>query len=235
MVALTLEPETMTPMTLEPRVERSGGAIPPLHGRVSLGGPFVIPLDADTLRSDEELCAFIRGDTDAEFFLMHMTATFEPDDEEPLERVWFAVNLGRGDGVDSPLPVAWSMKPDREYEEQQRSSRLRLGPSLKLVAVGVSAAAERGSSYLVRDVMLEARYEKQSNPTWVLERTRGSAIRGVQRFALVVRSPRAARGRGSVEIGAVIRRKRFGPITHRVPLHSAGPLQFVLTRSSGLR
>jgi hypothetical protein len=228
MVELSIPDASPRSLTLEPRVERAGAPVPRLPGRISIGGPLAVPLDAERLAGDDDLLTFMQREKTADFFLVHMAATFVPDPDEPFEKVWLTVRLQRRDDVAEPLPIAWSMRPNRLYDEFERSSKVSIGPSLKVAGVGVAASVESGSTQVLRDVSLEARHELEANPTWVLERTRSAPIRGVQRFVLVVRSPRRVSAGGVVESGAVLRRRLLGPITHRASLEDGTPIRFEL-------
>jgi hypothetical protein len=229
MVELSIPDPSPYTLMLEPRVERAGTAVARLPGRISIGGPLTVPLDAKCVAGDDDLLTFIRREKTADFFLVHMAATFVADPDEPFERVWLTVRLQRRDDVAEPVPIAWSMRPNRLYDEDERSSKVSIGPSLKIAGIGVAASVEHGSKQVLRDVSLEARHELEANPTWVLERTRAAPIRGVQRFVLIVRSPRGVSAGGVVESGAVVQRRLLGPITHRATLDDGTPIRFELT------
>lgn len=228
MIELSIPDPTPRALTLEPRVERGGTPAPWLPARMSIGGPLAVPLDADRVTGDDDLRTFIQREETADFFLVHLAATFVPDPDEPFERAWLTVRLQRRDDVTEPMPIAWSMQPNRISDEVERSRKVSIGPSLKIAGVGVEASAASGSTQVLRDVSLEARHELEANPMWVLERTRSAPIRGVQRFVLVVRSPRGVSTGGVVESGAVLRRRLLGPITHRATLEDGTPIRFEL-------
>ena len=230
MIDLVVGDATPRALVLEPRVERSEhGPAQPLVGPISLGGPVAIPLTPARLDGDRELASFVEADTAFRYDLVHLAGTFVPAEDEPLERVWVKVTLSRVDQGEPPLPIAWSMKPDRLEDTGASSTAIKLGGSLKIADVGLQLGADRGTQHVLRDVRLEALYELQSNPTWVLERTKGSAIRGTQRFALVLRTPRDTRATMSIDVGAVIQRRRFGFLTHRARLaDTPGALVFTI-------
>jgi hypothetical protein len=228
MIELSIPDPSLRALTLEPRVERGGTPVPRLPARMSIGGPLAVPLDAKYVTGDDDLRTFIQREETADFFLVHMAATFVPDPDEPFERAWLTVRLQRRDDVPEPMPIAWSMQPNRLSDEIERSTKVSIGPSLKIAGVGVEASVESGSTQVLRDVSLEARHELEANPTWVLERTRSAPIRGVQRFVLVVRSPRGVSTGGVVESGAVLRRRLLGPITHRAAPEDGTPIRFEL-------
>jgi hypothetical protein len=225
---LALDTPEFHTLTLEPRVERgrhsSRGALEPLVGPVSIGGPVTVPLTKDAAKDDPELQAFLEGEKSHRYDLVHLAATFAPVDE-PLQRVWIAVQLTRPDGGPEPLPVAWSMKPIQLSDEVTMANKATVGADAKLLSAGV----ELGSSRVSKDVSLQALYLMQSTPTWVLEETKSAQISGVQRFVLVVRSPKDAPARGRVDVGAIVTRKRFGPLTHKMPLTDVPePLEFAV-------
>lgn len=219
-------PEFRT-VTLEPKevhVRGPGGAavLEPLEGPVSIGGPITVPLTKERAADDPDLQAFFEQDTAHRYDLVHLAGTFAPVDE-PLQRVWIAIELSRPDAGPAPLPIAWSMKPERLEDEVTTSAKATLDADAKLLKAGL----EIGSSRVSKDVSLQALYTMQSNPTWILERTDSAQISGVQRFVLVVRSPVDAPARGRVEVGAVVQRRRLVFLTKKVPLSAVpAPLDF---------
>jgi hypothetical protein len=222
-IEIDLEPLTPRVVPLAPRVERGrSDDVGPAVGPVSVGGPISIPLTKESAPDDPDLAAFVDADSDHRYDLVHLAGTFAPVDE-PLQRVWFIVQLARPDKGPSPLPIAWSMKPERLSDDVTNSSKATIGADAKLLSAGL----ELGSSRVSKDVSLQALYTMQSNPTWILERTKSAEISGTQRFVLVVRSPRDAPAHGRLEVGALIRKKRLGLLSYKVPLDAIpDPLEF---------
>jgi hypothetical protein len=63
----------------------------------------------------------------------------------------------------------------------------------------------------------------------VLERTQSSPIRGTQRFVLVVRTPRETGAAGIIDLGATVRRRRLGILSHHAQLEDTPePLTFTI-------
>lgn len=223
-------------LLLEPRVERGNhGPLEPLPGVITVGGPVSIPLTSDRLKDDSELANFVAADGAYRYDLVHLAATFEPSEDEPLDRAWIQISLSRFDGGAPPLPIAWSMKPDRVEDEGSRSTGIKLGGSVKIADVGIEAGVDRSNTHVMRDVRIEALHELQSTPTWVLHRTKGSPIRGNQRFVLVLRTPRQTLAAGVLELGATVHRRRFGILSHRAVLKDTPqPIRFIIDdRPSG--
>jgi hypothetical protein len=98
-----------------------------------------------------------------------------------------------------------------------KQRKVSFGPQLEVLNIGF----ELGSSRDAKEVSLEARYLRQPSPQWVLRRTGVSSISGSQLFVLVVRAPQDVDARALIEMGAVVQRKRFGLLRHRVRLADA--------------
>jgi hypothetical protein len=110
------------------------------------------------------------------------------------------------------------MEPARLFDRLEISRTVSFGPSLKIVGVGLEAKAEVGHKGERQDVFVEALYELESSPTWMLRRTSSTPLQGLQRFHLVVRAQKGATTVGTVSASATIERKRFGLIAFHAAL-----------------
>jgi hypothetical protein len=216
------------PITLEPRTVRgpNGDSVTdPLAGAITVGGPVSIGLTPERVAEDAQLRAFVEAETQYRYHLVYLAGTFLPAEDEPFKSVRLVVKLFRKDASMSSLPLAWSMQPERLEDQVETSSKATLGADLKILNLGL----ERGSSRTLRNVSLQALHLLESNPTWVLERTKSGDISGCQRFVLVVRSHVEAPAAGRVEIHADVDRKRFPGGSYHTPFeHPPAPLEFAL-------
>jgi hypothetical protein len=196
-----------------------------LEELIAVGGPVSVPVTAGDLTEDEEAAVFVRArESSFSFHLVHLACAFRPTDDEPFLTATVRMQLSRGDGASSPLPIALSIKPLRLGEPVEISRSVRLGASLKIFDAG----AEKAETRTFDDLFLEGLNELRPDPSWELRRTRHTQIRGSQRFVLVVQSPKGCRGRGVVEVSATVKRKRFGPLSYVASLSGGRPLEFVL-------
>jgi hypothetical protein len=110
------------------------------------------------------------------------------------------------------------MQPDKMVDAVEVSRTVSLGPSLKILGVGLDLKAEQQRSVNRQQVFLEAMYELESTPSWSLYRTEAVELRGLYRFHLVVRAPKDAMVTGTTLVEAKVRRRRFGVIPYRAGL-----------------
>jgi hypothetical protein len=226
-------------VSLEPDVTRTRGAsVPPEYrgpvaNRLSMGGPVVRRMSSGST-DDAELQRFMQEEAgDSDFYLLRLTCTLRPDDDEPFTEVLLGVALSSAD-PSRDAPIAWSMAPVRLVEPVEISKSVSLSPSLKILGVGVEPKAEVAEKRVRQDVFLEALYELESTPTWAMYRTRSSALQGLHRFNLVVKAAKGSITVGEVAATAKIERKRFGVIGYEaVSPDAPAPISFALPE--GLR
>ena len=205
----------------------------PVPERLAIGGPWTRPLTPQGLADGElepDAQRFLEHESlAAEFFLVQLTCTFRPLDDEPFAKAVLAVTLS-GSSPDTPPPIAWSMQPDRLTRPASLSRTLKLSASLKIMGVGLSGEAGQTRDRPDDEIFLEALYEGLSTPAWELTSTSSGAISGLHRFVLVVRSVKAAHVVGRATLGATISKRRFGFIPYEAALgDDAAPLEFRLS------
>ncbi|GAA4348900.1 hypothetical protein [Angustibacter luteus] len=209
-------------LVLQPKEEfvRRGDGGPtstePVRQRISVGGPIYRGIDADST-DDPELRHFLAEDAaDSDFYLVHLTCTLRHEDDEPFTEVLLEIDLGESGSA--PAPIAWSMQPDRVTDAVEVSRTVSLGPTMKILGVGVEARGEAGRTLSRQVPSLEALYELESTPSWALYRTESVELRGLYRFHLVVRAPKDAAVTGTTSVEAKVRRKLLGVIPYRADL-----------------
>lgn len=236
MITIEMPDPPMQDLVLEPKADYFRGVAPepetrePLHHRISVGGPVHRRIDTDST-DDTELRRFLEdAAADWDFYLLHLTCTLQPAAEEPFTEALIELDLGHADSAGAP--IAWSMHPDRLVDTVEISRTVSLGPTLKILGVGVNLTGEQQRKATKREIFLEAMYELESTPSWGLYRTSSSELRGLFRFHLVVRAPKHSMVIGTTSVEAKVRRRRFGVIPYRADLANAPqPLNFRLGKS----
>ncbi len=203
----------------------------PLRHRISIGGPVHRRIGAEST-DDAELRRFLAEEAaGSDFYLLHLTCTLRPSEEEPFKEVLIELDLAQKqaqEGGTDP-PIAWSMEPDRLVNPVEVSRTFSLGPTLKFSGVGVDLTAGQQSKITRQEVFLEAMYELESTPSWGLYRTSSAELRGLHRFHLVVRAPKDSIVSGTALVEAKVQRRRFGVITFTADLaETPQPLTFEL-------
>lgn len=204
----------------------------PLEQRLAIGGPWSRLLDPRALEGDElepDARRFLEYEgTVADFFLVQVTCSFRPENDEPFAKAVLRITLSASH-PEAAAPIAWSMKPDRLTTPTTLSRTVKLDGSLKVFGVGLGAGLEQ-SREQPDEIFVEAFFEGLSNPTWEVTRTSNAEISGLQRFILVVRAAKGAGANGRATLGATISKRRFGVIPYEAALGGdAAPLEFVLS------
>src|SRR4051794_33336749 len=228
-IELALDDLDERDLVLEPRLRPVRGsdagdpdARRPLMQRLAVGGPRTIPLTPETLYrgelEPEARRVFAHQGAAFDFYLVHLTCTFRPVNDEPFMTAAVTIEL-RGPASAEQEPIAWSMQPERLTTTRWLSTSIKLTPALKIIGVGLEGEAGRSEQWESHDVFVQALYEGLPTPTWELTTTRTAPIDGMQRFALIVRAPKATTTQALVTIRATVRRRRWGVI----PYHAAFP------------
>jgi hypothetical protein len=204
------------------------GARENLRRRLSLGGPVHRVLTASST-DDVETRRFLESEgADSDFYLVHLTCTLHPDEDEPFVEALIELDLSVADGA---APIAWSMQPDRMLDPVEISQTVSLGPKFKIFGVGIDLSAQRERTVTRQEPFVMALYELESTPSWALYRTAANALRGLHRFHLVVRAPRGSTVVGTALVEAKVQRKRFGVLPYSAALPGGpGPITFELNR-----
>jgi hypothetical protein len=209
MTMLSFDDLPETEVLLEPRRSKGVGLAP--ASRLTVGGPFATPLDADTADPDDhELRAFIASEASTyAYWLVLLSCTFRGDDGEPFSRASVNLTLLRKDGKEDSVPVAWSMRPASLLQLRPIPWTIRLGMSLKILNVETEwHPGDRTQAAVL------ALGELEPSPGWEFTKTPASPLLGTQRLATVVRAPRGVETVGELSVDALITRRRFGLVPH---------------------
>ncbi len=218
MIAVEMPDPPAHDLVLTPKADYFRGIAPepqahePLRNRISIGGPLHRRIDAD-LTADSELRRFLQEEAaDWYFYLLHLTCTLHPAAEEAFTEALIQLDLTQAGNTGAP--IAWSMHPDRLEDTVEVSRTVSLGPSLKILGIGMNLTGQQQRKTTKREIFVEALYELESTPSWGLYRTSSSELRGLFRFHLVVRAPKHSTVSGTTSVEAKVQRKRFGVIPY---------------------
>jgi hypothetical protein len=219
-----------------PATRGSAHAVEELAGRLSIGEPIAIPLEAADLDSDDaadrDLRLFLESEaTTHAYYLVRLACTFRPEAGEPFAQASLGVLLTRADGVPEPKPIAWSMTPRRAEDSVEFSTSVKLEGKASLGGfVDVSGGPQITKKLTRRQIQLAALNELGSNPIWELRKTESGDIDGSYLFALVVRAPRGIPAHAKLALSASIERARLAGrfFTYRALLPDAMQRELVL-------
>jgi hypothetical protein len=204
----------LVPVTLLPEQRETLGTAEDLRAqqdRISLGRPVCLPLDAATV--DDDAKVFLGKNPGSAFFMLTLTASFTPDEENPLMSAWVDVTMSTAEPAGAPEPVAWSMKPLSAGDPVSVSRKVSFNGSLKFavgpVGIGPDAGSEHVVSYDRSAISLEALREGTSRPQWRFYSTEVGQIRGVHHLFLIAQTPTASKGMADVSVGATVQLRRL--------------------------
>jgi hypothetical protein len=211
---------------LEPRRVKGSGLQPV---RLSVGGPFPVPLDDGSVDPDDhELRNFINHEAATHaYWLVRLACTFQAESDEPFVRAWLNLKLARDDGKAEPEPVAWSMTPFALLQLRDSPWTIKVGASAKIL----NAETEWHPGAKAQAAVL-AIGELEATPGWEFARTDAAPLSGTQRLAFVLRAPRDVPTMGELSVDATIRRRRMGVIPHSARFPS-GPAKHFRVTSAG--
>jgi hypothetical protein len=212
-------------VVLEPRAtraDREEDAVA-LECWLKLGYPVPVALTPQRTAGDEALSAFVEGDADARYWLVHLACTFSPPEGRRLEQAWFTVRLERDDGG-APPPIAWSMTPVHLERPLSHEGGVEVDAGAKFVTV----KAQRKRTVEGGDTYLEAFGLQQHDAVWEFTRTRTHEISGSTALALVARCPAGAAVTGAVELTATVRDRRNALRSVRSRVRSGDRFTFTL-------
>jgi hypothetical protein len=185
--------------------------VPPLAGRVLLGGPHAVPITREFAAEDPELRLFVDQEAaHAVYHLVRLTLNFPERPVTPrLHRVWLGIELAAPGGAGAP--VAWSMTPSEVRDARQRVRHFALGPRLAFLGVEVEVGEwSRTVTEQAGEPFLRAERAQTPHPEWTFTRTRTMPLTGDQSLALVVRAPAGVVSTLGLEIQATTRSRPLG-------------------------
>ncbi|GAA3250438.1 hypothetical protein ACFO1B_40145 [Dactylosporangium siamense] len=190
-------PLVPVPMRADPESYRSPDdpAWPALGGRVLFGGPFAERVDADFQLADAPVRPFLAGNPGFTYTLIRSTVSFMsgPSDPPFVEASLHFILESTPPG-DATAPVAWSMAPARVTNPRKVTSRRRLGPQLKILAVEATLGdREEIEEREVPTPSLTTAGLWTATASWTLHRTADRPLDGQQpELGMVVKHPAGA-------------------------------------------
>jgi hypothetical protein len=199
--------------------------------RMALGGPVWRPLLTGDLDIPDPHGLLGQQPSGFQFFLVHLTATFTPTNDEPFKAAEVTVDLDP-DRLADP-PIAWSLAPDALIDIVKVSREVQLNGSLQIVGLGPLAPGggsswTRSASVDRKEAFLLAGNELRSDPYWRLRETYATKVEGMVRLLLVVRSREGAPVHGTIQASAWVERKRYGVWAYEARLPGSAPITFTL-------
>jgi hypothetical protein len=201
----------------------------PLHKRMSIGRPVFRYVRANSIE-DVELRHFIES-AEHDFYIGRLTCTLRQVDKEPFVSAAIEIALSTPD-TGFPPPIAWSMEPLRLFDVVKHARTIGLSPSLTILGAGVETTATSTTEVGRKDVVVEALYEREPTPTWMLYQTDSTPLRGGYRFDLVIRVSRGNKILGVVAASAAVQRRRLGIIPYRAALSASPTLAFEVSAAT---
>lgn len=208
--ALVLEPDRRYRGGTSVLPEEDGTQL--LAGRITLGGPYAVPVTPEYVAADPDLRAFVvREVAHNVYYLVHLSVSFAAEPSTPhMERL--AIELRLSSSVTPPAPVAWSMAPLRLSDTVQVEHGFRLGPDLKLAGAEFNLGeVERNITEQRSKVFLQAQRELRSDPAWEFTSARKGSLYGSYRLVMVVRAAKGA----ATSINSTLRAATRENLLHR--------------------
>lgn len=169
---------------------KSGG---PALSAVALSAPFVLPLTQELVADDKELAAFWAAEKD-QFRYDYMTVRvgLSPNGAV-IQKAWVEVLMDPGDGGGA-ASIAWSMSPDLVAEEQTVTEKASIKGDFKLIG----GEAEVSREQQVQRWVVRSRLVNPAAPYWEFSATGNTPLDGDYKLHMVVRTPVAQAGGGTV-------------------------------------
>jgi hypothetical protein len=225
MITVTLPALVEDQLTLDSDEPTRGahgtGGVPPLAGRVAVGGPYAVPVTPEFVAGDPGLRAFVEREMAQNVYhLVHLSLSFAAEPAAPaLDQAAIELRLSAATAVCPP--VAWSMTPLQITDSVNVERTFRLGPELKLEEAGLSlGSVERTVSGPRTEIFLQAQRELRSDPAWEFQRTRTMRLYGSHRLVMVIRAGKD----DAVSISGTVRAATRGNLLRWYRRELPGPL-----------
>jgi hypothetical protein len=180
---------------------------------------------APRMTDDAELANFIAAEKGRfRYDYVRLRCSFFPTNGEKFERAWLEVDIVSSLPDVSDPPIAWSIAPNREYEEVEVTSSAKIGAKFKFLTSEVS----KGSEKKIKLYSIRGYREGGPQPLWEMKSTDRVELNGSLAFHLVVRSASNVETKCSVKLSTMIGARKFW-VFNSVPKHADEPVQtFVL-------
>lgn len=167
--------------------------VPPLEGRIALGGPVSRHLTAHSVASDPSAADFlVEHSAHYAFHLVFFNLSFSAKPTVP-RLLSVSLELSLSTPVSTPDPIALSMSPQRIVNFAQVEHGFRLGPELTFAGVEATLGeVSRSATWVEQSIFLQAMRQLRPDPGWEFRRTKTMDIAGSYDLAMVVRSPKNA-------------------------------------------
>jgi hypothetical protein len=191
--------------------------------RVSIGLPIVFALTREYMKDDEEAIQVMCQHPDHVFHLVRLACTFLPTEGGRITQAFVKVQCEPEGGA-----TAWSMRPFRDEDITDTSTKATIGSKLGLEGIGTSGSQTTESRGKQSRPYITGLGLQESSPTWKFTPTRGRDINGSFPLSLIVRSLKEIPAIGTVSIRCEEEQKRFALFTFVSPLHAPSALKFTI-------
>jgi hypothetical protein len=198
----------------------------PIAG-LQVGGPVTFTVDGTpgSAVDDKDIVQYLKDHPDERFWMVHLAASFQPDDKTTFVRAWLRIALTGA--ADAP-PIAWSLSPLRTDTTDDVTTSLKLGADIKFLGATVSPSVGADIKKTVVDPLVLGLNELTANPYWQFQTTKNQQLSGAFRCSLIVKAAVGAAVSGAVSLAANVERKALGIIPYRADPPDPSTLAFTL-------
>jgi hypothetical protein len=204
------------------RAKGPGVPVPPLNGRVSVGGPHGFKITAAKVAADPEIAAFVDENASCEYYFLYLGVSFTAAPSPSLESATVKLTLT---GVpDTSAPFALSMKPLADGDPVSVKRTAALGPKLSLLNTVDAELGSVGSekSFQRTELAVRGTGLASAEPGWEFTRTTTRNIEGSCMLTMVVQAVAGAK----VSVAGQVTARAGGNFVRRFGRELPQPLDF---------
>jgi hypothetical protein len=198
----------------------------PIAG-LNVGGPVSYTVDGTpgSPVDDKDIVQYLKDHPNERFWMVHLVASFQPDDQTTFMRAWLRVAIT---GSTDAAPIAWSLSPLRTDTTADVTTSLKLGADIKFAGATVSPSLGADIKQSVVDPLVLGLNELTANPYWQFQTTKTQQLAGAFRCSLIVKAAVGSDVSGAVSLAANVQRKALGIIPYKGDPPDPSTLSFTL-------
>jgi len=207
------------------RSKGPGAPLPPLNGRVSVGGPHGFKITAAKVAADPEIAAFVDENAASEYYFLFLAVSFTAAGSPSLESA--AVRLTLTGVPAAPPPFALSMKPLADGDPVSVKRTATLGPKLSLLDTVDVELGSVGSekSFQRTELVVRGTGLASATPGWEFTRTAARDLEGSCMLTMVAQAPAGAQvtvtGQATARAGGSFVRRFARDLPHPLDFSAA--------------
>jgi len=204
------------------RSKGPAASLPPLDGRVSVGGPHGFKITAAKVAADPDIAAFVDENAGHEYYFLYLALSFTAAPSPALESA--AVQLTLTGVPMDPVPFALSMKPLADGDPVSVKRTATLGPKLTLLDTVDVELGSVGSekSFQRTELAVRGTGLASAAPGWEFTRTTTRNLEGSCMLTMVVQAAAGAK----VTVTGQVTARTDGSFIRRFGRALPQPLQF---------